>query len=172
MKKPKYEGYILWIVIILSLLGLFISPTKPIVDQLKHNLPWVAVGIIISEIILTIGFALMLYVATPAFIRSLKKSFKSAFFEIIHIKKIVDEFDWSLVANKCNNSRLFWLGFWVSIIGASGDGVILIVAIGNTLPMASWGLMILPFWDLGLTLVIRRAIFRGVKKQELSQASK
>jgi len=166
MKRPKYESYILWAVIIFSLGSLFFSPTQPIVDQLKANLPWVATGILLSEITLTIGFLLMLSIATPAFVRSLTKSIKNAVMGIIHIKKMVDEFDWAHVANRCNNSKIFWIGFWVSVLGASGDGVVLITAIGNTLPITSWGMMILPFWDLGLTFIIRRAIFRGIKKHQ------
>jgi hypothetical protein len=70
----------------------------------------------------------------------------------------------SHVANKCNDSRLFWVGFWLSVVGASGDGIVLIIGIGKSLPVASWGLMILPFWDLGLTYLIRKAIHTGVKK--------
>jgi hypothetical protein len=163
MKRPKYESYILWIVIILSVISLFFSPTQPLLEQLKASLPWVTAGILLSEILLTIGSLLMLSVATPAFIKSLTNSTKSALIGILHIKKTVDELDWTPVARKCNDSKLFWLGFWISIVGASGDGIILIIAIGNTLPITSWGLMILPFWDLGLTLVIRRAIYRGVK---------
>lgn len=163
-RKIKYHSYVLWAFILLSVLGLFLSPGEELLQQVKSNLPWVAIGILISEIILTTGFLLMLSIATPAFIKNLKKDVSSTFSGLVSIKKRVAELNWSEVAKKCNESKTFWVGFWLSVIGAAGDGVVLIIGIGRALPIASWGLMILPFWDLGLTFIIRAAIYRGVKK--------
>jgi hypothetical protein len=164
IKKRKYHSYLLWAVILFSVIGLFFSPKDQLIEQLKNTLPWVSIGILLSEITLTTGFLLMLAIAAPAFIKSLGKSFQNALEGIFQVKKVVGEMDWVSVAKKCDSSKLFWFGFWVSVVGACGDGVILIIAIGKTLPIQSWGIMILPFWDLGLTYIIRRAIYSGVRK--------
>ena len=162
--SKKIKSYLLWAVIIISILGIFISPKEKLVDQIITTLPWVATGVLLSEIILTAGFLLMLSIAAPAIVRSLTKSIKNAIEGLIELKETVRDFDWSHVAGKCNRSKVFWLGFWLSVVGAAGDGVVLIIGIGRALPIASWGLMVLPFWDLSLTYIIRRAIHRGVKK--------
>lgn len=112
----------------------------------------------------------MLSIAAPAFIRSMAKSFKRMVEELLKLKEIISEFDWAHVANKCNNSKIFWLGFWLSVVGASGDGIVLIIGIGRALPISSWGLMILPFWDLGLTYIIRKAIHSSVRKRRINPA--
>lgn len=106
----------------------------------------------------------MLSIAAPAFVKKLTKDIKSAVMGIVGLKETIREFDWRHVASKCNQSKLFWFGFWLSVIGACGDGFIIIWGIGKTLPVSSWGLMILPFWDLSLTYIIRRAIYKGVHK--------
>jgi hypothetical protein len=162
--KKKHRELLLWGIVLLSFLGLFLSPKDRLIEQIKTTIPWVATGIIFSEIILTFGFLLMLSVATPTFIRKMTKGLKEAARGIIGIKETIREFDWNHVANKCNDSKLFWAGFWLTVVGACGDGVVLIVGIGKALPIASWGLMILPFWDLSLTYIIRRAIHKSVKK--------
>jgi hypothetical protein len=162
--KNDLHKKIFWIIIFISFLGLFFTPFKPIFDELKRTLPWVASGILLSEILLTAGFITMISIATPAFFISFKKSLKIALYDIMNIKSIVGNINWTHVANKCNSSVIFWLGFWISVIGACGDGIILILAIGKSLPIQSWGLMIIPFWDLGLTYMVRKAIYTGVKK--------
>jgi len=162
--NKRVKAYLLWTIVFLSALGIFISPKEKLVDQIITTLPWVATGVLLSEIILTIGFLLMLSIAAPAFVKKLTENLKSAVRGILALKETISEFDWAHVANKCNNSKLFWLGFWLSVVGACGDGVVLIIGIGRALPIASWGLMVLPFWDLSLTYIIRRAIHRGVKK--------
>lgn len=164
MKKRTYHSYLLWLVIIFSVVNLFYSPNNNLINQLIKTLPWVGLGILISEIILTIGFLMMLYIAAPLMVRKILKSIKNAINGIFNIKKDVEELNWEHVAKRCNVSLFFWSGFYVSIVGALGDGIVLILGIGKTLPIGSWGLMLLPFWDLGLTFIIRRAIYQGVKK--------
>lgn len=164
MKSNKLTRTIFWLFIVASIFGLFSEPLGPVLSQAKKTLPWTATGILMSEILLTLGFLTMLFIATPAFFRSFKKSIKTALNDIINLKTIIANFDWAHVATRCDKSRTFWSGYALSVLGAAGDGIIIILAIGKTLPVASWGLMVLPFWDLALTYVIRRSIYQGVKK--------
>lgn len=143
--------WILWVAILVAVVSLAVTPFGEVFDDVKDSLPWVGAGIIISEIILTAGFAVM---ASRVGI--------SGFRELVAARNTLRSFDWGTVAASLRESRIFWLGFWLSVVGGAGDGIVLIIGIGGSLPLRSWGLMVLPFMDLGVTYAIRRAVYRAV----------
>ena len=68
-----------------------------------------------------------------------------------------------LVLGSLQRSPLFWVGLVLNTIGALGTGVVLAAGIFAGLPPATWGLLIIPVIDIGLTVVIRSAVFSAVQ---------
>jgi hypothetical protein len=78
------------------------------------------------------------------------------------------------IAAKANNSKLFKTGFAVNATAAVGQAGILSAGIIGELPPESWGFLGVPAADLSSTLLIRKAIWDGMKdnagEQELDNA--
>ena len=142
---------LLGVIVLASFASLFFTPFGALFDEVKEALPWVALGVFISEVLLTLGFAIMASCVGLSGFRGLFKA-----------RSELRDLDWATLAERLRTSKVFWTGFWMSVIGGAGDGLVLIAGIGRSLPPTSWGLMLLPFLDLGATYAIRRAIFRGV----------
>lgn len=147
----RIKNTLLALVVIASFASLFFTPFGALFDEVKDALPWVAVGVLVSEVLLTLGFAIM--ASCVGF---------SGFRGLLSARSELKEVNWSELAERLATSRVFWSGFWMSVLGGAGDGVVLIAGIGRSLPPTSWGLMVLPFLDLIATYAIRRAIFEGV----------
>lgn len=145
------QQLILIAALLLALVSLAVTPFGAVYDDVRSAVPWVGLGIVVSEIVLTAGIVIM----ASCLGISWAGSFRAA-------RREIAAFDWSTVAQELRGSALFWTGFVLSVIGGAGDGIVLIAGVGSSLPMRSWGLMVLPFLDLAVTVVIRVAIVRSV----------
>lgn len=146
-KLKKHRTYLVWFVIILSLLPLFLTPLSGLQDQLTHNLPWVGIGILISELVFILGLSIIAWdVGEKLGTNPLKWR-----------SKLVPAIE------KSSHEWLFWVGFVVNTIGAIATAVIVAAGVFMSLPPQSWGLIILPLIDLSVTYAIRAAIVEWVK---------
>lgn len=74
------------------------------------------------------------------------------------------------IAAKANDSRLFKAGFAVNASAAVGQAGILTAGIVGELPPESWGFLGLPAADLSSTLLLRKAIWDGMKKNAAEES--
>lgn len=127
---------------------LALNPLEETTDQVIESLPYVATGIIGSEIAWMGGAAMMLSSVgsrIPLDPRKLKAKMPE-------------------IAEKANDSKLFKAGFAVNVAGALGDFVILSGGVVKTLPPHSWGVLGFTLLDLGVTLGVRKAMLSGISK--------
>ena len=69
------------------------------------------------------------------------------------------------VIARLNRSPWFWLGLVINTLGAAGSALVVVTAIAYGLPMSAWGLLVLPFLDLAVTVAVRAAIVSGVTRR-------
>ena len=152
MPRSRFTLAALAAVSVASLIALVVVPAPGLLDEVAQNAKWAGPAIVLSEITLSLGVAGMLVTAGLAGWR-----------DIVRARRIARSVNWTDFASVVNASRAFWTFWAVSFIGGIGDGVTLIVAIGNALPVAAWGLMLLPFADVLLTIAIRLGIRRALR---------
>lgn len=138
-----------WGLIILSIGSLIFAPLQPTIDRVKEVGPWVAIGLVVSEILFVIGLAVM------AGTVGVKLGFNPL--------KWRSQFD--VILAKLDRSPLFWVGLVINTIGAIGTGVVVLIATLTGLPPTAWGLLVLPLADLSLTAAVRAAVVGGVRGQ-------
>jgi hypothetical protein len=122
-------------------------------DDLRRQVWWVGTGILVSEIVLTLGLIGMLLPTGRHTLREIRST------------KLRD-IDWNGLSVNLRKSQAFWLAFWVSLVGGVGDGATLIAAIVVVAPVDAWGLMLLPLADIWSTFVIRGVIYTKVMKEK------
>lgn len=166
MIPKQVRNTIFVLAVILSVYGLFTSPLEQVVQSALARLTWLAVVIAVSETMLAVSYVILISVAVPSLVREMKSDFSGPIRGVASLGRKVREIDWRAVADKCNESRSFWVGFWLSVAGAYGNGAGAVGAVILLLPSKSWAVAIIPLWNMVLTFVIRRAIFRAVRRGE------
>lgn len=131
----------MWTLILGSLALTFLSPLGLLKERIVDNLPWVATGALISESLFTIGLAI---IAADVGVKLGRNPLQWR-------QKLLP------MLRQATKGKLFWVGFWVNTVGALGSGLIVGTGIVLTFPPQSWGLVIIPFLDLSLTIAIRTA---------------
>ena len=130
------------IIIIFSIILSFFSPIGKTIDKIAEVSPQILIGVGITEGLFVIGLLIMAGVVgfelgpNPL---KWKRQFKK-------------------VAHHLPEDNWFWVGFWINATGALGSGVVVAWGVIKALPPQSWGLIWIPFLDLGLTIVIRASI--------------
>lgn len=133
-------------------LTISLDPLGETKDKVIDAAPWVGGGILASEALWIGGAAMML----AAVGKTIKNPLK--------IRKQVPE-----LAQKADSSKLFKAGFYINTTGAVGDFAVLSVGVMNKLPVHSWGVLGIALADLGITIAVRRAIYKGIKKNAKEQ---
>ncbi len=123
-----------------------ISPIEETKDSLIDAAPWVATGVIASEVMFVAGGAMMLSATGQKIGNPLK------------LKGKLPE-----IARHANESTLFKSGFAVNALGAVGDFVVLSGAVVSELPPHSWGILGLTLMDLGVTIAVRKTMIDTIK---------
>lgn len=122
-----------------SIGSVFFTPLDPVLAQMKAVLPWLGIGVVVTETMFVVGLVIMA-AALGVEIRNplrLRKSIKDILAAAVQ-------------------TPTFWAGFWVNATGACATAVMLGTAIVMALPVTSWGLMYFPALDLAATVAIRR----------------
>lgn len=153
-KAIEHHKKLTWLLIIFSVAMLFFSPLEELRKTLSETLSWVVPGLLLTEGLFVLGiFFMAASVEHELGLNPLK--WRS------HVRNVL---------RYVPQSRIFWTGFWVNAVGAVGSGVVLGVAIVVGLPVTSWGLIWLPFLDLGLTIALRAVILELKKETTLEKA--
>ncbi len=114
-------------------------------DKVMEAAPYVATGVVTSEVLWLGGAAMMLGAVGSKVGNPLK------------IKQRIPE-----ISEKANDSKLFKAGFAVNIAGALGDFVVLSAGVMTKLPPHSWGTLSFTLIDLGVTLGVRKTMIDGI----------
>jgi hypothetical protein len=133
-----------------TVLTLVMNPLGELKRRLFDVAPWTGVGVIVSETMFVGGIMMMAWAVGLRWNNPLK------------LRKALTE-----ICRRANGSRIFWLGFWVNSLGAIGSPVIISIGLIFYLPPESYGLLSIIFADLAVTIVIRKAMLRGVKETTL-----
>ncbi len=136
-----------WGLVVVSIALLFLSPLDEVVEQVKDVAPWVGIGLVVSEVLFVAGLALIAAAVGVSLPRN----------------PLVWRAQLPELLAKLDTTPLFWVGLVINSIGAIGTAVVLVVAIVRGLPVQSWGLLVLPFADLSLTVAIRASVSKGVR---------
>lgn len=128
-----------------TLLTLAMNPLGDLKRRLFDAAPWVGVGVVASHVLFIGGMATMACAVGLGWGSSLKT------------RKVLTE-----ISSRASGSRLFWIGFWANSLGAVGSAATISVGVVLYLPPESYGLLGLALADLGVTLVIRKAMLRAV----------
>ncbi len=145
----RHHKYFIWGVVGLSILPIVLSPLSGLQSRLANTLPWVGVGTLASELIFVIGLAI---IASDIGIKLGRNPLKWR----AHLVSAV---------RKSSHERVFWIGFIINTIGAIATAVIVAAGIFFTLPFSSWGLLIVPLIDFGITLSIRAAALQWIREK-------
>ncbi len=134
-----------WLVLVavgLAIGGLALAPLGDVIDTARVAAPWVVVGLLVSEGLFIAGLGTMI-VATGSRLPSNPFRWRA---------QLLDALKGAL------HTKVFWLGFWVNLVGAVGTAVIGAAAVFIVLPPLGYGLLIVPALDLFATVVIRSAV--------------
>lgn len=152
MSTKTIKRGLLWALVIISVGFLFFTPYDQLLDNAKQVLPWVGTAIILSEALFITGLIIMAIAAGMSvrnpwrLRRELKAIFRSA-----------------------ANSRLFWVGFWINVVGAVGSTGSVCVALFKVLPVQSWAIILIPLADLLATALLRLWVIRyRARERDLS----
>lgn len=129
---------LLWSLVIISVGFLLFTPYDQLLDNAKQVLPWVSTAIILSEALFITGLIIMALAAGMSVRHPwrLRRELKAIF-------------------RTTANSRLFWVGFWINVIGAVGSTGSVCVALLKVLPVQSWAIILIPLADLLATALLR-----------------
>lgn len=144
---------VFWGVIALSAVWTIVGPLGDVIDQVAPKLPWIGALIGVSEALFTAG------VLTMAAAMGLRVGFNPMRWWRLR-GQIRD------IAFLDHPNPLFWVGFWVNVVGAVGSGLIVTIAVLTTMPPLSWGLSLFGFADLSLTFIVRREIVLWIRQAE------
>lgn len=133
-----------WGLVLFSIVSLVFTPFASLKSDITRALPWVAVGVVVSEVLFTIGLVVM---ATSIGVK-IRNPFKLR----RELKRV-------LLASTA--TWVFWVGFWINASGAVGTMLLLGAGILVALPMTSWGLLWVPVVDLAATIAIRQWALRA-----------
>jgi hypothetical protein len=153
-KAIEHKVKLMWILVLASIAMLFLSPFNELKEKLIGTLPWVFLSLLVTEGLFTAGIVLMAASVEHDLGLNPLKWRK-------HLKTVLKHVP---------ENQLFWWGFWINATGALGTGLVLSIAVITSLPATSWGIIILPFMDLGLTIALRATILELKKDITLEQA--
>lgn len=129
-----------------SVVMLVFSPLGEVLDSLKDNAPILGVSLIASEVLFIIGLVLMAL--------SLGIKVRNPFKLRRHLKEFI---------SSISASKLFWVGFFVNLVGAVMTAIIGLAGVMLVLPVASWPIALIFLVDLWATLEVRKAVFGTLK---------
>ena len=147
MQTKVFKRGLLWGLILISIGSLLFTPFDSLKREISQTLPWVGLGVIVSEIFFIGGLAIMAL---------------SIGMKLQNPLKLRGELKRVLRASI--TSRGFWVGFWINAVGAVTSSILLAAGIFAALPMTSWGLLYLPVADLAATIVIRQWALRAAPR--------
>lgn len=125
------------------------NPIGDTIETVKDVAPYVGTGLLIGEAGWIGGAAMMLATGGKKMLNPLK--IKSAF------KDTVDS---------AEDSKLFKTGFALNLGSAIAQFAIPTVAVTANMPPQTWGVLAVGAIDLWATVVLRRAIWKGVHKNQ------
>ncbi len=140
-----------WGIVVFSIISLVFSPFGKLKDEAIGSVWWLVGGALVTEILFILG----LVIIAIAMGRKIGNPIK--------LRK-----QWKQLLSAGFRSNLFWVGFWVNLVGSVGTTVVFGVGILTVLPIQSWGLTIIPAADLTATIVIRKAVIKRRNSRPVS----
>jgi hypothetical protein len=125
------------------------NPIGETIEAVRDVAPYVGTGLIISEAGWIGGAAMMLATGGKKMLNPLK--IKTAFKDI---------------ADNAEDSKFFKAGFALNLSSAVAQFAIPTVAVTANMPPQTWGILAVGAIDLWATIVLRRAIWKGVHKKD------
>lgn len=126
------------------------NPLSELKDDVITSAPWVGAGVLASEALFVAGAGMMA--------ASVKDKIGNPF----KIKERIPQ-----IAQKAAKSKLFWTGFWVNTVGATGDFVAISSGVIAKMPPESYPMLALPLLDLGVTVAVRKAIINSTRENSV-----
>lgn len=134
---------------IIAVGSLAANPIGDTIETVKDVAPYVGTGLLIGEAGWIGGAAMMLATGGKKMLNPLK--IKSAFKDI---------------AENAQDSKLFKAGFALNLGSAAAQFAIPTIAVTANMPPHTWGVLAVGAIDLWATIVLRRAIWKGVHNQD------
>ncbi len=161
--KRNKARYLFGVFALSTTLTLTNNPMTELKDQVIESVPWVAGGIMTSEIIFILGAGMM--------VSSVKDELGLTHSGLRGLKKAPATIRDNLpsICETAKESNLFKLGFAVNTLGALGDFGVMSAGIIRGMPSESWPLLAFTLADLSLTVAVRKAIFDGIDNTSSSQ---
>jgi uncharacterized membrane protein YbhN (UPF0104 family) len=144
VKKHKFK-LIVGVAATSAAVTLINDPFEETKKDIEEAAPWVAAGVVASEIAFVAGAGMMI------------TSVGDKVGNPLTLKKRTKE-----IAAKANSSNLFKTGFAVNTAGAVGDFAVISTGVMKELPPSSWGILSLTLADLGLTVAVRKGILNSI----------
>ncbi|MEM9563150.1 MAG: hypothetical protein AAGA93_11055 [Actinomycetota bacterium] len=145
--RRRWTRAIFWGLVALSIASLLLSPLGPLIDRVREVGPWVGGGLLLSEVLFTIGLVVM---AASVGVRLGRNP--------LQWRSRLD-----VILAQLQRSPTFWVGLVINTVGAVGTALVIVAAVLAGLPVSAWGLLVLPAADLGLTVAVRAAVVGGVR---------
>ncbi|MFV0523439.1 MAG: hypothetical protein ACK5RL_02955 [Acidimicrobiales bacterium] len=149
MTRRRLVRWGLLVMVLGSLVGLALAPGEDRTDELRSAAGWVAVGLVVSELLFAAGLVIMAWTAG--------------------VRLGLNPLGWKdrlpLVLTSLDRSPWFWAGFVVNTVGAVTSAAVLAGGIFSGLPVSAWGLLVLPALDLSLTFSLRALVFGGIHRK-------
>lgn len=130
------------------------NPMSELKDDVIAAAPWVGGGVAASEVAFATGAAMM------------AGSVGSKIGNPWTIKERIPD-----IAQRAQDSKLFWTGFWTNTTGAVGDFAVISAGVLKEMPVESYPLLALTLADLGMTVAVRKALKSGIRNKAQNDAA-
>jgi hypothetical protein len=138
---------LLWGLVLFSVGSLILMPLRSVKESIIDILPWVGIGVVMTETLFIIGLCLM---ATAIGLKVQKPR------DLLRLRSELKE-----ILRSATTTKSFWVGFWMNAVGAVGSGVVFTAGIVAALPVSSWGLAIVSTLDIFVTVAIRQHVLQA-----------
>ncbi|MFV0260391.1 MAG: hypothetical protein ACK5PP_18310 [Acidimicrobiales bacterium] len=149
MTRQRLFRYGLLAVVLISLAGLVVIPGDQSAAERRSAVGWVAVGLVVGEILFAAGLAVMAWTAG--------------------VRLGLNPLSWKArlpqVLASLDRSPWFWSGFALNTVGAVTSAAVVAAGVVSGLPPSAWGLLVLPALDLSLTFSLRALAFGGIHQK-------
>ncbi len=143
MTTKTIKRGLFWGLVILSVGFLFFTPYDQLIDRAIQVLPWVGTTLILTEALFIIGLIIMALAAGM----SVRNPWR--------LRREI-----TTILQQTVTSRMFWVGFWINLVGAIGSTVVLAIALFKVLPIQSWAIILILVADLFATILLRVWVMR------------
>lgn len=144
----RWRRWLFWLLVTGSTASLVRSPLPATADRLRPVAPWLGLGLLVTELMFVTGLALMALVAGVE----------------LGLNPVRWRTRMPLVLAGLRRTPWFWLGLVINSAGALGSALVVAWAVLAGLPRSAWGLLIVPLFDLALTVSMRTIVISHLRR--------